>query len=104
VERGPHADAGNRGLGRSKLHPRWAHYSAKSACPRPVFSCGQGISDTAGAALWSLDSGLEAAHAGAAGIHFHQVLSRDGNANYNGGARFLPGQGPFLPVRPPDVP
>ena len=43
----------------------------------------QGISDTAGAALWNLDAALEAAAAGAAGINFHQVLGRESNANYN---------------------
>ncbi len=32
-----------------------------------------GISDTAGAAVWALDMGLEVAAAGAAGIHYHQV-------------------------------
>ncbi|KAI8465097.1 MAG: hypothetical protein J3K34DRAFT_95524 [Monoraphidium minutum] len=42
-----------------------------------------GISDTAGAAIWSLDIALELAYAGSTGIHFHQVLSRNGNANYN---------------------
>lgn len=42
-----------------------------------------GISDTAGAAIWALDTALELAHAGAAGVHFHQVLNRAGNANYN---------------------
>jgi hypothetical protein len=43
----------------------------------------RGISDTAGAALWAVDTALEAALAGAAGIHFHQVLAQSGNANYN---------------------
>jgi len=43
----------------------------------------QGISDTTGAALWSLDTALEVANAGGAGIHYHQVLSRENNANYN---------------------
>lgn len=42
-----------------------------------------GISDTAGAALWALDTALEIAFTGAAGVHFHQVLTRQGNANYN---------------------
>jgi hypothetical protein len=32
----------------------------------------QGISDTAGAALWALDAGMEAAYMGVAGIHFHR--------------------------------
>ncbi|KAI8471732.1 MAG: hypothetical protein J3K34DRAFT_458144 [Monoraphidium minutum] len=43
----------------------------------------QGISDTAGAALWALDASMEVAFAGGAGIHFHQVLTRNSNANYN---------------------
>ncbi|KAI8465098.1 MAG: hypothetical protein J3K34DRAFT_438150 [Monoraphidium minutum] len=43
----------------------------------------QGLSDTAGAAIWALDVGLELAYAGASGINYHQVLSRHGNANYN---------------------
>ncbi|GBF93298.1 hypothetical protein Rsub_06030 [Raphidocelis subcapitata] len=43
----------------------------------------QGISDTAGAAIWALDAALEAAAAGAEGMHFHQVLARGSNANYN---------------------
>ncbi|KIY97001.1 hypothetical protein MNEG_10962 [Monoraphidium neglectum] len=42
-----------------------------------------GISDTAGAALWALDTALEVAFTGTAGIHFHQVLTRQSNANYN---------------------
>lgn len=33
----------------------------------------QGISDTAGAALWALDAALEAANMGVNGINFHQV-------------------------------
>lgn len=43
----------------------------------------QGISDTAGAAIWALDVAMEAAYQGVAGIHFHQVLKRFSNANYN---------------------
>jgi hypothetical protein len=31
-----------------------------------------GISDTAGAALWALDTALEVAFTGTAGIHFHR--------------------------------
>lgn len=32
----------------------------------------QGISDTAGAALWALDASMEVAFQGGAGIHFHR--------------------------------
>jgi hypothetical protein len=49
----------------------------------------QGISDTAGAAIWALDAALEAAAAGASGIHFHQVHCASAELG-RGGSR-LPG-------------
>lgn len=67
----------------------------------------QGISDTAGAALWALDVALELAYQGAAGIHFHR--ERAGRAATRRApdacARLLPLQ-PARPLHspPPSLP
>lgn len=43
----------------------------------------KGVCDTAGSAIWILDTAMEVCHAGASGVNFHQSLKQPHNANYN---------------------